>query len=335
MGIRIDKKIIATMFGIAICVMYLVGTIAVVEGLGSTTERTADMFKRGPFLVYKGDTISESRISNDIVEKLEGEFAVCSIVKANVSGFYARVVWIQDTYNILSLNISENNLIGENLYQMIKSSNITIDDVLVTLEGRYRSDLIPNDWVIVKREIILSLNPEFEDYCSFLVIPDDNKGAIEFLKSNGFVVSQTLGIVEFFELGIYQIGNDLWGIIIFSALIIIVLVYSIMNIEIKSRTPDIKILRKLGGSSNTVMTIFLFETLFISSTGAFLGCIFGIIISNALLSVSSLLGFESFITPEVTLYSIVLPIAIAIISGMIGGSYLSFKASRINIKEVE
>jgi len=73
MIIKINKRIFATTIGIALCVMYLVGTMSMVAGLHEGTKNTADLFEKGFLVVYDGYTLSESKIDSDEILALSGK----------------------------------------------------------------------------------------------------------------------------------------------------------------------------------------------------------------------------------------------------------------------
>ena len=136
-------------------------------------------------------------------------------------------------------------------------------------------------------------------------------------------------LVGFFELGIYQVEQDLWGIVLMSGLMTALLVYCIIAIETEYYAPTIKILRGMGANRNFVIQIFIFKALFITFVGGILGVVLGFCAANAISSISSLLGVASFISPVAEFSSIGLPIIITIISGLVGGIWPAIKASRL------
>jgi putative ABC transport system permease protein len=143
---------------------------------------------------------------------------------------------------------------------------------------------------------------------------------------------ESVSIVEFFELGFYQVEGNLWGVVISSAIIIVILVYNVMRIETEYRVPDIKIIKYLGASPWTVMYVFIGQALFISGIGAIFGLALGIIAANAVVSFSQLLGFTSVLVPQVTLYIIGIPILMTVLAGLIGGFFPAYGASKTTIR---
>jgi putative ABC transport system permease protein len=340
--IKMNKRIFATTIGISLCVMYLVGTMAMVTGLHTSTQNAADLFDEGFLVVFNGDTLSESRIDSLTIETIPGEFASCLIVPANVSGIETRILSIDDPHNILGgENITlENDVLPGIGYPMKVNEttlNITIEDTIfimniTTAYQPFPLGIFPDHWILASSETIRALNSEIGDGYSFIVVPSENEKALDYLADKDFHMMESVSVVKYFELGFYQVEDNLWGIVISSALIIIILVYNIMRIETQFRVPDIKIIRYLGASPKIVLSIFLLQALFISGVGAVVGLSLGIIAANAIVSISQLIGFTSVLVPKITIYNITLPIIMTFLAGLIGGFFPAFRASKTTIR---
>jgi len=342
MIIKINKRIFATTIGIALCVMYLVGTMSMVAGLHEGTKNTADLFEKGFLVVYDGYTLSESKIDSDVVNSIPGRFAACKIIIANVSYVETRILSIKDPHNILGGgNITlENEVLpgkGFTIETNATKLNITTDYARLSLNitskyKPYASAIFPDNWILASETVIRNLNPELGDSYSFVVIPEDNEKALKYLDKNGFNIMQSVSIVEFFKLGFYQVEGNLWAVVFSSAVVIIILVYNVMRIETQFRVPDIKIIKYLGASPKIVMYVFITQSLFISCVGAILGLAIGIIAANAIVSFSQLLGFTSVLVPQVTVYIIGLPIVMTLLAGLLGGFFPAYRASKTTIR---
>jgi ABC-type antimicrobial peptide transport system permease subunit len=341
MVIKINKRIFATTIGIALCVMYLVGTMSMVAGLHEGTKNAADLFEKGFLVVYDGYTLTESEIESDIIDELPGRFAKCLITVANVSGVETRVLAINDSHNILgggNITLIDEILPGAG-FRIGNATTLTITtdyaSLSINITSKYKpytSAIFPDNWILVSETAIRSLNPALEDSYSFVVVPGDNEQAINDLEKNGFNIMQSVSIVEFFELGFYQVEGNLWAVVVSSAVIIVILVYNVMRIETQYRIPDIKIIKYLGASPKIVMYVFLSQALFICGVGAVLGLALGIMAANAIVSSSQLLGFTSVLVPQVTPYLIGLPIAMTLLAGLGGGFFPAYKASKTTIR---
>jgi ABC-type lipoprotein release transport system permease subunit len=341
MVIKINKRIFVTTIGIALCVMYLVGTMAMVSGLHVGTKRAADLFEKGFIVVFDGNTLSESEIETEIIDNVPGEYAACLIAVANVSDIETRVFSMNDPHNLLggsNITLLDEVSAGAGLRIGDDTTlNITTDQTVlsVNISTRYKpytSSIFPDNWILASEDTVRLLAPNLDGRYSFIVVPTDNEEAINYLEKEGYNTMQSVSIVKFFELGFYQVEGNLWGIVMSSAIIIVILVYNIMRIETQYRVPDIKILKYLGASPKIVVYVFLFQAVFICGVGAVIGLALGIIAANSIVSLAQLLGFTSVLVPQVTPQIIVLPIAMALITGLIGGFFPAYKASKTTIR---
>ena len=151
---------------------------------------------------------------------------------------------------------------------------------------------------------------------------------MEMFRESGYNLITLASLGDFFTEGVKQVEADLSLVVFSSSLIIILIVYSIMSIEVSSRRADIRILRHLGAARASVMSIFLLQSLFIGLSGAAIGISLGFIGANAITSVASFFGIYSFIYPQATVSSILMPLAASLLSAFVGGLIPSFMASR-------
>jgi hypothetical protein len=340
--IKVNKRIFVTAIGIALCVMYLVGTISMVTGLHQGTQKVANLFEEGFVIVYDGNSLSESVIESNVIDAIPGEYAVCIIVVADVLDTETRVMSIEDPNNMLggkNITLQDEVLPGVGLLLGVNQTKLELitdyASLSLNITKRYKpytSAIFPDDWVLASENTTRILNSELQDSYSFIVIPRDNQEALNYLEGKDLNIMTSVGIVEFFELGFYQVEADLWGVILSSAVIIVILVYNIMKIETQYRVPDIKIIKYLGASPMTVLSVFLFQAVFITALGAILGLALGIIAANAIVSLTELLGFTSILIPQVNFFVVGVPIIVALLAGFVGGFFPSYKASKTTIR---
>lgn len=352
---KINRRIFATILGIAFCVTYLAGTTAMVGGLHDTTENLASSFDQGPVLVYTDEDFAVSNIDGNLLPAENTTFVAFTF--ANVTfqddnGHSAENVYIisiydpQDTLGLNMTNESSNNeiWIGSKLSQNLVEDEFNIvqdqpyyrlindiNSVRISLHNEYSSgSIFPDDWLIIPRTNMDQLRPEMAGNYSFIMIVESEIPLEEQPCCDSDIETrQTSSVVGFFERGIYQVEQDLWGIILMSGLMTALLVYCIIAIETEYYAPTIKILRGMGANRNFVIKIFIYKALFITIVGGILGVALGMCAAFAISSISSLLGVVSFITPAADFNSVVLPVIIAIISGLIGGFWPAIKASRM------
>jgi ABC-type antimicrobial peptide transport system permease subunit len=341
-----------TTMGIAVCISFLTGTISLVEGLHASTSQFSNAFEHGLIAVYDGNVLSQSIIESSTVDYINCEYAACTVVKTKIEfgneSIETYAISIYDPFNLLDLNGAEltmnDILIGKQLKAEMENKNITVSDgmnitlakddkeVILQVRGIHQNTLFSDDWIFVSKNVVTQLNPQMQSAYSFLLLSENNIDIIHQLEEEGYTTQSLVSVTKFLELGIYQIENQLYFVVLTSAIIIILLVYSILNIEIECSIADIKILKYMGASQKLVLSIFLLQTVFISLLGGVIGVAIGFIAANALVSFTPLIGFHSMILPQASISSISLPIFVGIISGIIGGFIPAYKASTIDVK---
>ncbi|MCK4444912.1 MAG: FtsX-like permease family protein, partial [Thermoplasmata archaeon] len=299
-------------------------------------------------LVYEGDSLISSAIGTGVTDQLGGNVTSCWALEVSI---LAQYVFVDDNY-VIACEDPDNQLkmdlrnftgdsikIGSYLRVMILNMNLSAsrgslltlehqaENATLTLDRFSISSIFSNDWAVVPPQVLLNLSQDQEMEFSFLLVPRENVDDVDTLVAQGFNSVPTTGTVEFFEMGISDVGGNLWGIIFSSAIVITILVFSLLGIEVKYRENDIKIMSQIGASPGLIMCVFLSQALFISILGALLGVSMGVVATNFISSWSSLFGFTSFITPQMTFNSVGVPIIVAITFGLIGGIFPAYLAS--------
>jgi hypothetical protein len=350
-----NRRIFATILGIAFCATYLTGTIAMVGGLHETTSALAASFDQGPVLLYTDDDFAASRIGGDSLPGNDTTFvAFCFAnvtlkeVSSGRSSGNVYAVSIYDPKDVLGLNMTNESLnsgvwMGTQLAEMLAQDSISAapDSNYVLARGNNSASIrigtlyspgsiFPDDWLLIPRATMNMLRPELAGNYSFLMIVESDIPIEEQPSwSKNTEARPTSGVVGFFEHGIYQVEQGLWGIILMSGIITAVLVYCIISIETEFSAPTIRILRGIGASRNYVIGIFVLKALFITFAGGVLGTALGFCAASAISSVSSLLDIMTFITPLADFDSVVLPVAITMTAGFVGGLWPAIRASRM------
>jgi len=351
---KINRRIFATILGIAFCVTYLAGTTAMVGGLYNTTETLASGFDQGPVLVYSNEDFAISHIDGSLLPSNNTTFVAftfANVTFQDYNGHSAENIYavsIYDPYDTLGLNMTDDSTnsqvwIGTHVRDNLENSGFSIQtnmtyrlfnntrDTTIRLNNVYsRGSIFPDDWLLIPRIKMDELRPEMAGNYSFVMIVNSDIPIEEQpCYSSHVTVRATSGVVGFFERGIYQVEQDLWGIILMSGVMTALLVYCIIAIETEYYAPTIKTLRGMGANRSFVIQIFIFKALFITLVGGILGIALGICAAFAISSISTLLGVVSFISPVADFNSVVLPILIALASGLVGGIGPAIKASRM------
>jgi ABC-type antimicrobial peptide transport system permease subunit len=352
MATRNSSKVMATAFGIALCVMFLSGTFALLDGLRSSTNRVAGGFNEGPILVYACLPLEESRIDYAVLQNLTGPYSAVRISVVNVS--YSGVV-LQRTRAAYVSNASllETSLaglqngqvwVGEAFLKSTHNHNLTVlpgasveiasssATLTLTYDRMRPSILLPDEWALVSAESMLQLDSTLGDDANFLLVGEDSPD-LPRLQDEGFVTTRTVAAVDFFRQGVNSLEPALWGLAAAVGGIIVVLTFTLMAIEVRNRSAELRTLRQIGASPGFVIRLIVLQSLFVSSLGAVLGLALGSILTNAVVSFLPLVGMSTFVLPAPSLEGMYIPALVALIAGLLGAISPARNASRILRKE--
>lgn len=155
------------------------------------------------------------------------------------------------------------------------------------------------------------------------VSPDDKQAIRSFNMEEEFTKFQ----------GLFSAISIFVGVIGLLLLIVgIVGVSNIMMITVKERTKEIGIRKALGASPNSIVSLILMESVFITTIAGYLGLLFGTLIIAGIAFALKNFGAESefFANPEITWYVAVGALLLLILSGVIAGWIPARHAANIN-----
>jgi len=125
-----------------------------------------------------------------------------------------------------------------------------------------------------------------------------------------------------------QAQQAIWNFVFTAVAAVSLLVggIGIMNIMLASvteRTREIGIRRALGAKRRDIIAQFLVESIAVTTAGGLIGIVFGLLGPWAM---TEFLGFVTIITP----LTLVLPLVMAVIVGLLSGLYPAFRAARLD-----
>ncbi len=336
LGLQTSRRVYASILGVAVAVMYLTGTLSMVAGLEAGTSQFSSIFQDGPVAVINAPSLSDSLIPLSVERNISGSFSSVKMIEVYLPQYSMTTYLfsVNDTEKLLGMSVvpGDDIIAGvdfpisfDSPDIILKSGNHTTDG---NLNGTYRSSVFPDRWLMCSESLIIRLAPELRNNTSFFILSGEVREDMDMFRENGYNIVPLVSLGDFFTGGVKQVEADLSLIVFSSSLIIVLIVYSIMSIEVSSRRADIRILRHLGAARASVMSIFILQSLFIGLSGAVIGVSLGFIGANAITSTASFFGIYSFIYPQVTLFSIAMPLAASLLSAFIGGLIPSFMASR-------
>ncbi len=336
LGLQTSKRVYASILGVAVAVMYLTGTLSMVAGLEAGTERFSGIFSGGPVAVSSDGTLSGSMIPMSMAENISGEFSSGKLVEVYLPeyGLNTYLFSVNDSAGLLGASeLSDGDILaGADFPVSFTSSSLSVsvgnNTATGNLNGTYRSAVFPDSWLMCSDDFISSLSPKLRGNVSFFILSGEVQEDISMFRNMGYHLIPLASLGDFFTGGVRQVERDLSLIVFSSSVIIILIVYSIMSIEVSSRKEDIRILRHLGASRASIMSVFIIQSVFIGVSGAAVGISLGFIGASSITSVASFFHVYSFIYPQATYSSVVMPFISSVLSAFIGGIVPSFIASR-------
>lgn len=138
------------------------------------------------------------------------------------------------------------------------------------------------------------------------------------MKKDDFSVLSQKDIISSIQNILNVISMGLGAIAGISLLVGGIGIMNIMLVSVTERTKEIGLRKALGATSKNIAFQFIYEAVFLSVVGGFIGLLLGWLLTFAL---------KSFVRAEVPLWSIFLALGFSVLVGVIFGTYPAIKAS--------
>ena len=238
---------------------------------------------------------------NIAYEYFDSEITVGSRIKINnkkffVSGIYKEEGMGFSTQTDDSIHLTENDFTQLTGQKNVSAALIRVYDV--------------NDAESIASEIETIINTNHGE---------DDIASVVTMSSILDSIQSVLGIIQTVLLAI-------------AAIALIVASIGIMNTMLTSvmeRTHEIGVMKAIGARNGDVMSIFLFEGMFISLLGGVSGIIIGVLGAQGF-SMATSQSMGSMLQPVFTIFSITLGLTVAVLVGMISSFYPAWKAAKMS-----
>jgi hypothetical protein len=346
---RRSRRATWTIVGLALCAMYLTGTISLVGGLHETTAGIADNFQQGPVIAFAGDNFLESRIPDNLFDGVDcakvslADVSIAAVGQTvSVPTYAANIDDPEGIMKMPSANLTRGSaLIGSSLAVRFSDLGVALyvgsllwltgpsGPVQVSVQAIYPSStLVPSDWIIVSARDVRVADAGTSGNRSFAVLEEGDNEGQALLESRGLITQNSMAVINFFERGIYQIEGALWGLIGITSIIVGLLIYSTLSIEVGMRREDIRLLKKMGAGPGKIAGLFTGRGAYLALLGAAVGVATGHLAANLLISAASVRGLSTLIVPKADLFSLAVPFAIILAAGLAGALLPSIRAAR-------
>lgn len=344
LALRVNRRTAVTVVGVAVAVMFLMGSSILVLGLQVGSERLRDKFTDSVVLAYKGDDILKGRVQGREISQLGGEFEVLRAVSARVSTSNKSIDAVlvsRASSNVSKIlpSVKEGEiLLGQSLAALmgsdvlVKGTPLTVS-ALASFTLSYGGTLargvpLPDDWALVSENVTQTLDPLMAGEYTFLLLPATNVNAQRQLKALGFNLINTTGSLDFYAEGVSRLSTELSLFIIASGVVIVLLVFYSLGLEVAQRSREMRILRQLGASPSQVLSLYTLRSVFLGISGSVIGMAAGIVLASAIISLSPLIGLSNLILIAFDPWLGGQTLLLCTGASMLGGSVPAFRAFR-------
>ncbi|MBI4416374.1 MAG: ABC transporter permease [Euryarchaeota archaeon] len=345
---RTSTKAVATAFGIGLCVMFLSGSLALLDGLRIGTDAVAERFDEGPFLVYDRVPLEEGRVDAATLASLQGASAAVRVVPIRV---YVGDDLLQQTF---AATVSDGSLlrtslaalgdadiwVGESLLasDRARAAGVALGTAInvtssattmqLTIERVHPRTALPDDWVLVSEGTFETLAPAFGDGATFVLV-EENSQDLPKLREAGFTAVPTAAAVEFLRQGVDGLAPLLFGLVLAAGVVILVLASTFAALEVRYRERELRTMRQLGARPRVLFALVLLQTTYVAGFGTLLGLALASLVTNGVTSFAPLVGLSSFALPQPSLPSLLYPALAAIVAGLLGGLIPAMRAAQV------
>jgi len=211
--------------------------------------------------------------------------------------------WTQEDMETISLPLTT-------CYKAFGISNEYVDNIVISGHDEYRMSVIEPQ--------VRSLLKERH------IVAQDDRGGI-----GGWNMEEEFSAVKNLFFGINIL---LWFIGLGTLIAGIVGVSNIMLITVKERTKEIGIRKALGANPNSIISMILTESIFITAVAGYLGMLLGTVIIGLINFLMKTYNIENqnFYNPQVDLSIAVSALVLLIVAGAIAGFIPAMQAARVN-----
>lgn len=366
------KRTYAAIIGIAVSIGLIVTPIPLISGYYSQLNRLAQQYQYAQYIIAleegKNDYFS-SYIDDSIISSLNhSNIQIISPETYLHINFSLNTSHLQ--FNLRGVNYSIfKNLRSSLSFQIIAGENFLNDQIIlgklvaqnlnisfadlpinvtlsynsqsnnVTIIGLLNSDIYYDMEILAPISLTRNLKPELISKFSLIEIklkdPSLIDSTLEILQSENPELEIT---------GENQLSNFVSGIIertinciwLLSIVVYVTMgfgMFHVMQTIIRESEREIAILKSIGSNRFQLIRIFLYQIILLSLIGSIIGVLSGIFLSYiASFLVSNLTSIT--VRPSFDLFAISFAILLGLTSGILGGFYPVFKASRLKVGEI-
>jgi ABC-type lipoprotein release transport system permease subunit len=166
--------------------------------------------------------------------------------------------------------------------------------------------LFPAAWYVANASTVRTLGGQ--STAAFVIHPGQNASGLLSVPRTGTPI---LSALVFLFAGMRELLTALLAATLGSALLIVVVTYSVLRMSVRDRLDTIRVVRSTGGTARRVLALFGLRAGLIVALGVALGFAIGVVVTNAVVNAAVYAGLPISLSPSLT------PLAVGIIATML------------------
>lgn len=251
-ALRPDRRMALTALGIALCAAFAIVSFAVPTGLQTKTISPEGPLAIQDALVARADAAPFEPSALGLANA-----TTVSVLDATLrGGRHVTLVAIEGDRAVeVERGVARpgaNAPPGDPLL-VVAPANATL------LRGADAVDpVVAPTWIVVRHDQLASLDARFaQGRVSYVLVPTLAGADAAHLQASGYQVSRAPGVQSFFEDSIAEVSFDLFLVVVFSSLLVVLFAYEFVSSEVRAKLPQIGLWRAVGMRANDVLILLL------------------------------------------------------------------------------
>lgn len=319
---KLNARARSTIWSIALCTMFIVASFTVASGLRNSATVLKEAFPEEFYLLTQPVGGALGAFDEAGVQGVAPKLALGLYTETTIDPGHALVgaFLIQDPNKVLPMAIPTMNgssvLVGPDVPITVGHYNLSLSGVPVVDTGGFWSPFFSPDWILGSEALLRQLTGLQAGF-NFAIAQGLTSSEEADLLSLGFQVHPMVGIIEFLDFSVKEVGSDSYWIIIPSSFAIAILAYGFVGSETADRRHDIGIIKTIGAGRRSIFGSIMSNALLISVMGGILGLALGIVVSYGLATLASNI-FSAVLVIRVHEWLLLMAFAATVASATIG-----------------
>lgn len=323
---KLNARAMSTCWSIALCTMFIVASFTLAAGLRNSATLLKGAFTEEYSLITQPAGGGLGAFEEAGLQAVAAKTAFGLFSEAHLEPGHATVgvFAVQDPNHQLPNAIPAMSgfsvLVGPDVPITDGQYNLNVSGIAVVDIGGFWSPMFSPDWILGSQELLRQLTGIQAQGFNFAIAQGLTPSEEAALLQQGYQVHSMVGIIEFLDFSVSEVGSDSFWIIIPSSFAIVVLAYGFVGSETADRRHDIGITKTVGAGRRSVFGSIMGNALLISVIGGLLGLALGIVVSYGVATIASNL-FSAVLVIRVSEWLLVGAFVATVASGAIGAVF--------------